>query len=216
MTKSRIAPVLSAVLVASLAGCDMDGSAQELRESVAEGLAQADVALVEAIATAEAEGAGVAIDAELENEDGAFVYRIEVVAADGVRRIHVDSTSGAVTRNRLDDAADEEETAAATLATGADWAGIVSAAEAHVSGEAFEIEVEDGIFEVEVLTDDAIWEIEVSADGAVLEAEPSDDVSLDDDEDDDDGEDDDEDDDGEDDDEDDDGEDDDEDDDSDG
>jgi uncharacterized membrane protein YkoI len=184
MTKSRIAHLFSAVLVASLSACDMNGSAQDLRESVAEGLAQASVPLVEAIATAEGEGAGVAIDAELENEDGAFVYRVEVVAADGVRRIHVDSQSGAVTRSRLEDAADEEESAAATLATGADWGAIIGAAEAHVSGEAFEIEVDGGIFEVEVLTDDAIWEIDVSADGAVLEAEQSDDVSLDDDDDD--------------------------------
>jgi uncharacterized membrane protein YkoI len=185
MTKHNILRVLSLSLFATLGACDTgDDSAQALRDKLIQGLDQAAVPLATAIATAETEGAGVAIEAELEVEYGALVYRVDVIGNGNETRIDIDPESGAVVRSKAEGSADDDDLQDAALATGADWAALIATAEAHVGGEAFEIEVEgdDGAaFEVKVLADNTIWEVYLSGAGAVVKSERGDDYDGDDD-----------------------------------
>lgn len=165
-----------AALVLLTAACDSAASDQSLREKVAAGLADATIPLAEAIATAQTEGAGVAIEAELEVEHGAPTYRIEVIGDAGQSRIDIDPQSGAVLRNEASSSGNDDDNAAnAAFATGADWAALIAAAEAHVGGDAFEIEADDGVFEAKVLVDAIVYEIDLSAAGEVVKSEVSDD-----------------------------------------
>lgn len=73
-------------------------------------LGKAKISLLDAIAAAEASAGGVAMEAELDDEDGASAaaYTIEVASADGkVAKVHVDSASGAVLKSGY--AADDED-----------------------------------------------------------------------------------------------------------
>ncbi|MBL8941684.1 MAG: PepSY domain-containing protein [Myxococcales bacterium] len=172
---SSLRPIAAALALLA-AACDTAADSQSLREQVAAGLADATIPLAEAIATAQTEGAGVAIDAELEVEHGAPTYRIEVIGDAGEVRIDIDPQSGAVLRNEASSSGNTEDNAAnAAFAAGADWAGLIAAAEAHVEGDAFEIEADDGVFEVKVLVDAVVYEIDLSAAGEVVKSEVSDD-----------------------------------------
>ncbi len=185
MTKHNILRVLCISMFATLGACDTgNDSAQVLRDKLVQGLDQATVPLAAAIATAEAEGAGVAIEAELEVEYGALVYSIDVIGNGTETSIDIDPQSGAVVRSEAEGSTDADDLQAATFATGADWAGLIATAEAHVGGDAFEIEVDGedgGIFEVKVLVGNSTWEVYLSASGAVVKSERDDDYDGDDD-----------------------------------
>jgi uncharacterized membrane protein YkoI len=169
---------LSMLVVLSLgAACDrQDGTTPT--ERIATAIEQADVALAEAIATAETESAGVAIKAELEPEHGATIYRVELIGAAGQRRLEIDPQDGSVLRSRDSSSGNAEDNAAAgTFATGAAWAQLIGAAEAEVSGIAFEIDADakDGVFEVKVLVDSTVFEVDVSPTGEIVKVEQDDD-----------------------------------------
>lgn len=68
------------------------------------------ITLKDAIARAETETGMRAIAAEFEGEDGAFVYAVELVSAEGREvEYNVDSKSGAVTIDPEDDEDDEDD-----------------------------------------------------------------------------------------------------------
>jgi Peptidase propeptide and YPEB domain len=162
--------------------CDGAAEPQTLREKIAAGLADAAIPLADAIATAQTEASGVAVEAKLEVEDGAPTYRIEVVGDAGQSRVEIDPTSGTITRNRPSSSGNVEDNAAnAAFAAGADWAALIAAAEAHVGGEAFEIEADDGVFEAKVLVDLVVYELDLSAAGEIVKSEVSDDFEDEDD-----------------------------------
>lgn len=166
----------AAALVLLAAACDNTSDSQSLREKIAAGLEEATIPLAEAIATAQTEAPGVAIEAKLEVEYGAPTYRIEVIGDAGQARIDIDPQSGAVLRNEASSSGNTDDNAAnAAFAAGADWAALVAAAEAHVGGAAFEIEADDGVFETKVLVDAVVYEVDLSAAGEVVKSEVSDD-----------------------------------------
>ncbi|HQR53601.1 MAG TPA: PepSY domain-containing protein [Burkholderiales bacterium] len=54
------------------------------------------ITITQAIAAAEAQANGRAVEAELERGARGIYYEVKVVGADGVREIHVDATDGKV------------------------------------------------------------------------------------------------------------------------
>ncbi|MBK8239713.1 MAG: PepSY domain-containing protein [Deltaproteobacteria bacterium] len=169
--------ILAFAILSTLAACDAaSDDTTALREKFAAEIESSSVALTDAIATAEAASGGVAVEAKLELEHGAFVYRVEVVADAGQRRIEISSDSGEIVRDRASSSGNADEAAAnAELATGADWAALAAAAEAHVGGEVFELEADDGVFEAKVMVDTTVMELELAADGTVLKSQEDDD-----------------------------------------
>ncbi|HWB76022.1 MAG TPA: PepSY domain-containing protein [Nannocystaceae bacterium] len=164
------------LLALSLTACDQQAGPTPT-ERIGMAIDEADISLAEAIAAAQAESGGVAIDAELEPEHGIDVYRVELMSDAGQRRVDISPEDASVLRSRdASSGNDEENAAAAALATGVDWAMLIAAAEAEVSGIAFEIEADgsEGVFDVELLADGVVWELELSADGTVLKSEQDD------------------------------------------
>ena len=73
-------------------------------DAVAE-LAKAKVTLSQAISAAETQVGGKAVQAELDGEHGATVFKVEVVSADSqVHDVTVDATDGKVLSSKLDQA----------------------------------------------------------------------------------------------------------------
>ena len=65
--------------------------------------ARAKITLMQAVAAAEAHTRGKATKAELEDEHGAVVYEVEVIAADkGVLDVTVDAVNGKVLSSKAD------------------------------------------------------------------------------------------------------------------
>ncbi len=54
------------------------------------------ITIAQAIATAEGEASGRAVDAEIERSAHGTYYEVKVVGADGMREIHVDAIDGKV------------------------------------------------------------------------------------------------------------------------
>lgn len=169
--------IFAFVILSTLAACDAaTDDATALREKFAAEIESSSVALTDAIATAESTSGGIAVEAKLELEHGVFVYRVEVVADAGQRRIEISSESGEIVRDRASSSGNDDENAAnAELAAGADWAALAAAAEAHVGGEIFELEADDGVFEAKVMVDTTVMELELAADGTVLKSQEDDD-----------------------------------------
>lgn len=71
----------------------------------------AKVSLADAIAIAEKEGGGKAVDAGFEDENGSYVYEVEVLGANGEQTVLVDANSGKVTKvaRNADDNDDQDE-----------------------------------------------------------------------------------------------------------
>lgn len=68
----------------------------------------AKISLPEAIAAAEKNGAGKAVDAGFENEDGKAGYEVEVLGANGSQTLFVDAQTGAVTQVAADEQQDDD------------------------------------------------------------------------------------------------------------
>ncbi len=71
------------------------------------GLAQLPLSLTDAVAAAELATGGTATKAELESEDGAAAYEVDVAVADGIQTVVIDGTSGAVMPD--DDSEDDDD-----------------------------------------------------------------------------------------------------------
>lgn len=118
MNKSRYIPLaLIAALTAGGVGTTLAQSssttgapAEQSDAMELAALAGAKVSLTEAIAIAEKEGGGKAVDAGFEDENGSYAYEVEVLGPNGEQTLLVDGQSGKVTKvaqNADDDDQDE-------------------------------------------------------------------------------------------------------------
>ena len=90
------------------------GSDREDKNQEAVQASSAKVTMEQAIQTAKAKYPGRVVEAELESEDGALVYEVEIVSASGMEQeIEVDAQSGNIlgseSENEANDDADETE-----------------------------------------------------------------------------------------------------------
>ncbi len=119
MMKSRYIPLaLIAALTAGGVGAALAQSsattgAPAVQSDATElaALEGAKVSLTDAIAIAEKEGGGKAVDAGFEGENGSYAYEVEVLGANGEQTVLVDAQSGKVTKvaQNADDNDDQDE-----------------------------------------------------------------------------------------------------------
>ena len=119
MNKSRYIPL---VLIASLTAGGIGTALAQSSGTPAAPAEQSDamelaalqgakVSLADAIAIAEKEGGGKAVDAGFEDENGSYAYEVEVLGANGEQTVLVDANSGKVTKvaQNADDNQDQDE-----------------------------------------------------------------------------------------------------------
>ena len=181
LTKLTFGTCLALMLAAS--GCDVAGiSPTEFRSQVA----GYEIDLVTAMDLAAAAAGGVVVDAEY--DDGR--WEVEAVVGASRVRVAVDPQTGG-TKVLSTRPADAEELAAIELLQTAPSGlaeAITAAGEAVSGGLPYEIEVEEGVYEVAVVNGSGFFEVEISPFGGdVLEVEEDEDEDpeLDDDSDDD-------------------------------
>lgn len=95
MKMSSITPIVLAALTVGVSAA----MAQEYRGDDAEevrALDQVQVSLTDAIATAERETSGRALEAALESEGGRVFYQVDVFAENRIKEVYIDSRSGDV------------------------------------------------------------------------------------------------------------------------
>lgn len=180
---TKLALFLAAVSL-SLTACDsMFNVVDDLRD----GLADAQIDLADAVAKAQTEvPSGTIIDAEFEFEHNRLQYRFVIWQDGNEVRLELAADDGRVLKNRAEavDADDAAELSAqALIVEGASLSLVdaVAIAEETTGGTAFEVEADDGVFEVEVLVGDDVRELDIDpGDGAVLKNQPSDDWADDD------------------------------------
>lgn len=107
MRKSFALPVAAATL-ALAGGAYAFGHDQERSDDDAL-IAQATVSIGQAVATAEAQSGGRAVEVELEPAAGAPVWVVTTVSGGSETQVAVDARSGAVTRAVLEDDDDGED-----------------------------------------------------------------------------------------------------------
>lgn len=170
--------VISALLLSTGCSLSIDTGTSKIRELVTD----AEVSLAKAIdAAALTVPGGAVIEAGLEVEATTPVYEVRMFADGSLTKVHVDPDTGAVVRSEID--TDDEDVAEAQLAAGLlqgatlDAAAAIAVAEQFRPGStAFEVEVEDGLLEVEVVDAGGLFEIYIDpADGSVIASEISDD-----------------------------------------
>ena len=101
MLRTKIVPIAMAAVIAvgstvglAYAANNEHGANEGAQELAA--LVNAKTTLAQAIAAAEQQTGGKAIDAGLENENGAMAFAIEVAKDNTVQKVHVDLQSGKV------------------------------------------------------------------------------------------------------------------------
>lgn len=118
MNKSRYIPLAVAAAIAA-AGigtafaqtpATKTGQAEQSDAMEVAALEAAKVSLTDAIAIAEKEVGGKAIDAGFEDENGTYAYEVEILGAKGEQTVLVDADSGKVTNvAQNDDDGDQDE-----------------------------------------------------------------------------------------------------------
>lgn len=114
------------------------------------------VSLIEAIAAAEAEVPdGIALEGELEREDGEALYAVEMLEPDQLSEVLVDSDDASIVEIEIEDndgdLEEAAEDAAALAGSQVTLRGAIETAEQHVDGRAVEIEISEPYLEVAVL-----------------------------------------------------------------
>jgi uncharacterized membrane protein YkoI len=71
--------------------------------------AQVRRTLAEAIATAEGQSGGRAVEAKLEQEHGAVAFKVEILKDGGFRNVLIDAKTGQILKSDLADHEDKEE-----------------------------------------------------------------------------------------------------------
>ena len=185
-TKTVLALVLAAV---PLTACD---SLFNIVDDLRDGLADAEIDLAQAVAKAEAEvPSGTIVDAEFEFEHNRLQYRFVIWQDGNEVRLELAADDGSVLKHRTeavdaDDAAELSAQALIVESASLSFVDAIAIAEDATGGTAFEVEADDGVFEVEVLIGDVVRELDIDPDtGAVLKDQPSDDWADDGDDDDD-------------------------------
>jgi uncharacterized membrane protein YkoI len=167
-----------------LAACDAEISAtDELRAA----LDDAEFDLGEAIMKAEAAvPEGTILEAELEFEQAKLHYEFALLQGEQAVELELGAHTGEVMKNQAGEPEDPALAAeeAQSLGGHANLLKGIAIAEARSGGQAFEIEVEDGLIRITVLAGDTVRVIVVEpGTGVVLEDKPSDDWDQDEDED---------------------------------
>jgi uncharacterized membrane protein YkoI len=178
MNNTVLALILAAVSL-PLTACD---STFSIVDDLRDGLAGAEIDLETAIAKAQSEvPSGTIIDAEFEFEHDRLQYHFVLWQDGNEVRVELSADDGRVLKNRAeavdeDDAAELDAQAAIVERASLGWADAIAIAEDATGGTAFEIEADDGVFEIELLIGDSIHEVDIDPEsGAVLKNEQSDD-----------------------------------------
>ena len=112
MHKLKIAAVgLVALIGIGAAGIAYTAAAENRKEDKAEiaTLSNAKIPLAQAIAIAEQQSGGKAIDAGLEDENGKLVFEVQVAKADSVHTVLVDAAAGTILDTRNADSERDED-----------------------------------------------------------------------------------------------------------
>lgn len=163
----------------------------DARQLLQRQLAGAQITLEQAIDIAVAAHPGsVALEADLEGDDGAVVFEVELLSGGDVLEVEIDALTGDIVAVEVDDADDEADVEEEEEAGGdveeeddvlLDCSGSISAeeaaaiAEAATSATAVEVEIEEDC-EIEVTLEGAngFIEVELAPDGSVLEIDGED------------------------------------------
>lgn len=168
------------LLALAISACDPAAAGSSFRDKISSRITAAEVSLTQAIEIAQTEiGAGSVIEAELEVEHAENVYDVVVAQAGEAWELRIDATTGEVARRRAQplDAGDAAELQGEIdLVLGSiGWTAIVDAAEAEAQGTAIEIEVDDGLLSVDVLTNAGVVELDFAPDGTLVRRDDHDD-----------------------------------------
>lgn len=182
-----ISTFLAALLTTASVGliaCDLQ---QAFIDDLRDGLVDANVDLASALEQAQAHVPnGTIIDAEFEYEHQRLQYKFEIWSEGRELRLELAADDGRVLKNRAesvdaDDAAELSAQAEIVETASLDFIDAIMIAEDATGGAAFEVEADDGVFEVEVLVDDVIRELDIDPDtGAITKNQRSDDYGDDD------------------------------------
>ena len=143
-------PLVTLALLAF--GCADEGASS----SPDDALRSARLDLAGAIAVAQqAEPEGRVVEAEFEQRGDKAIYEVALLVGDEVREVSVDPDRGVVIATEVDPEDLEEARASASALAGAKLSLLdaIARAEREAKGEAFEVEVGEGVIEVMVLLD---------------------------------------------------------------
>ncbi len=127
-------------------------------EQVANEILNTGISLIEAVRSAETTTAGIAYEAELDNEDGRWVFEIETLTpADTIKKTYVDSTTGNVINTKIDDSYEHSVASLrSALTRGITLANAIVKAESRLAGTAYEADLDKRnglwVYEIEVST----------------------------------------------------------------
>lgn len=182
MFRSKIFPAaMAAAIAVGAAGTAFASSGENENDREIAAALGAKTSITEAIAAAEQQSGGRAMEVDVEKENGAFLYEVKTVSNDKITEILIDPASGKVLRTddegliaRILDREDQDELAKLT-ASSTTLAAAIATAEQQTGGTAVEasFDGEDGatLFEVEVAKDNAVHKVRVdSATGKVMKA----------------------------------------------
>jgi len=113
------------------------------------------VSLIDAIQAAQSNTQGVAFEAELENENGVWLFEVETISSSNlIWKSYIDVNSGAVVRRKIDDSFEHTVNAVRGVLQNLSLEDAIASVEAQFGGKAYEADLdrEDGrwVFEVEV------------------------------------------------------------------
>jgi uncharacterized membrane protein YkoI len=106
MVRSKSILACTVVLI-TLAGAGAALAGENDQQSELNAVTNAKTSLSQAIAAAEQETGGKAVETGLENQDGVMAYEIKVAKGNTLQRVLVDADSGKVTKVMAADAGDE-------------------------------------------------------------------------------------------------------------
>jgi uncharacterized membrane protein YkoI len=176
MLRSKLIPAVMAAVIAvgtsGVAFAATNGKGEDASEIQA--ALSAEVTAGQAIAAAEKNTGGRALEVGLEDENGGVLYEVKTITQDKVVEAFIDPATGQVIRTkeeglvaRMFDQEDKAELARLAQSP-TDLAAAIAAAEQETGGKALEAAHEDenghAIFEVEVVKDNVVQQVKV--DGA--------------------------------------------------
>lgn len=106
MVRSKSILACTVVLI-TLAGAGAALAGENDQQSELNAVTNAKTSLSQAIAAAEQETGGKAVETGLENQDGVMAYEIKVAKGNTLQKVLVDADSGKVTKVMAADAGDE-------------------------------------------------------------------------------------------------------------
>ena len=187
MLRFKLVPAVMAALIAASTGgvafaaTDGDGKNDDAKEIAA--ALSAKMTASQAIAAAEQNTGGRAIEFGLESENGRVLYNVKTVTKDKVLNVYVDPDSGQIVRSEeeglIDRIVDREDKAqlARLMKSPTTLAAAIAAAEQHTGGKVIEAAYDDedggSIFGLEVVKNNARHNVKIDgATGSVLNVAP--------------------------------------------